>query len=93
MDDAELIAEVGQALWGPAWKGPMAEAVRHHKNAVGDWASGRLRVPAAGPESPRRGSTADRRADEGREAKFLSLHSAAFGIAVCCMRKTCSQPR
>jgi hypothetical protein len=46
MDDAELIAEVGQALWGPAWKGPMAEAVRHHKNAVGDWASGRLRVPA-----------------------------------------------
>jgi hypothetical protein len=24
----------------------MAEAVRHHKNAVADWASGRLRVPA-----------------------------------------------
>ena len=46
MDDAELIAEVGQALWGPAWKAPMAEAVRHHKNAVADWASGRLRVPA-----------------------------------------------
>jgi hypothetical protein len=44
--DTMLIAEVGQALWGPAWKGPMAEAVRHQKNAVADWASGRLPVPA-----------------------------------------------
>jgi hypothetical protein len=44
--DIMLIAEVGQALWGPAWKGPMAEAVRHQKNAVADWASGRLPVPA-----------------------------------------------
>jgi hypothetical protein len=46
MDDAKLIAEVGQSMWGPAWKGPMAEAVRHQKNAVADWASGRLPVPA-----------------------------------------------
>lgn len=45
-NDAELIDEVGQALWGPAWKAPMAEAVRHQKNAVADWASGRLPVPA-----------------------------------------------
>ena len=44
--DAELIAEVGQALWGPAWKGPMAQAVRHQKSAVSDWASGRQPVPA-----------------------------------------------
>ena len=44
--DTMLIAEVGQALWGPAWKGPMAEAVRHQRSAVGDWASGRLPVPA-----------------------------------------------
>ena len=45
-NDAALIAEVGQALWGPAWKGPMAEAVRHQKSAIADWASGHLPVPA-----------------------------------------------
>jgi hypothetical protein len=44
--DTMLIAEVGQSLWGPAWKGPMAEAVRHQKSAVADWALGRLPVPA-----------------------------------------------
>ena len=44
--DTMLIDEVGQALWGPAWKAPMAEAVRHQKSAVADWASGRLPVPA-----------------------------------------------
>ena len=44
--DTMLIDEVGQALWGSAWKAPMAEAVRHQKNAVADWASGRLPVPA-----------------------------------------------
>jgi hypothetical protein len=44
--DAKLIAEVGEALWGPAWKGPMAAAVRHQKNAVADWASDRVPVPA-----------------------------------------------
>jgi hypothetical protein len=44
--DTMLISEVGRALWGPAWKGPMAEAVRHQKSAVADWASGRLPVPA-----------------------------------------------
>ena len=44
--DAKLIAEIGEALWGRAWKGPMAEAVRHQKNAVADWASDRAPVPA-----------------------------------------------
>ena len=44
--DTMLIDEVGQALWGPAWKGPMAQAVGHQKSAVADWASGRLPVPA-----------------------------------------------
>ena len=44
--DTMLIVEVGQALWGPAWKGSMAEAVHHQKSAVADWASGRLPVPA-----------------------------------------------
>jgi hypothetical protein len=46
MDDATLIAEVGQALWGPAWKAPMAEAVHHQKGAVADWARGKAAVPA-----------------------------------------------
>jgi hypothetical protein len=46
MNDAALIDDVGQALWGPNWKGPMAEAVRHEKNAVNDWATGRLPVPS-----------------------------------------------
>lgn len=44
--DRRLIDEVGQALWGPAWKAPLAQAVRHQKSAVADWASGRLPVPA-----------------------------------------------
>ncbi len=46
MDEAELIAEVGHALWGPTWKSPMAEAVHHQKSIVSAWASGRLPVPA-----------------------------------------------
>jgi hypothetical protein len=45
-NDAELIDEVGQALLGPAWKGPMADAVRHQKNVIADWASGHVPVPA-----------------------------------------------
>ncbi len=45
-NDADLIAEVGETLWGPAWKTPLAEAVRHGKNAVADWASGHQPVPA-----------------------------------------------
>ena len=44
--DAKLIDEVGHALWGPAWKAPLAQAVHHQKNAVADWASGRVPVPA-----------------------------------------------
>lgn len=46
MNDAGLIDDVGQALWGPNWKGPMAEAVHHEKNAVNDWATGRVPVPS-----------------------------------------------
>ena len=46
MNEADLIDEVGQALWGPNWKGPMAEAVHHQKSAVTDWASGRMPVPS-----------------------------------------------
>jgi hypothetical protein len=46
MVDATLIADVGRALWGEAWKSPMAEAVRHQKSAVDGWARGRSAVPA-----------------------------------------------
>ena len=46
MDDARLIVEVGHTLWGRTWKAPMAEAVRHEKGIVADWASGRIPVPA-----------------------------------------------
>lgn len=46
MEDATLLGQVGHALWGPTWKGPMAEAVRHQKSAISDWASGRMPVPA-----------------------------------------------
>lgn len=46
MEEDALIADVGQALWGPAWKGPMAEAVRHRKGAIDDWARGKSAVPA-----------------------------------------------
>jgi hypothetical protein len=46
MNDAALIAAVRKTLWGPAWKTPMAEGVRHQKNAVADWASGHQPVPA-----------------------------------------------
>jgi len=45
MSDATMLADVGQALWGPAWKGPLAEAVRHQKSAVDAWAAGRQPVP------------------------------------------------
>ena len=40
MNDAPLIDEVGRVLRRRNWKGPMAETVRHRKNAVNDWAKG-----------------------------------------------------
>jgi hypothetical protein len=46
MNDATLLADVGQALWGPTWKGPMAAAVHHQKGAIDAWAAGRQPVPA-----------------------------------------------
>ncbi len=45
MDDHTLIAEVGQALWGAAWKEPMAAALKQPQSVVSDWAQGRLPVP------------------------------------------------
>jgi hypothetical protein len=46
MDDRSLISEVGLALWGPAWEGPMADALKQPKTSVSDWARGRTPVPA-----------------------------------------------
>lgn len=46
MDDHALITELGLALWGAAWKEPMADALRQPKGTVSDWAQGRVPVPA-----------------------------------------------
>jgi len=45
-DDAKLLEEIGRMLWGPNWKGPLAEAIQHQRKAVADWAGGRQPVPA-----------------------------------------------
>lgn len=46
MEDRTLITEIGRALWGAAWEGPMADALEAQKGAVSDWARGRAPVPA-----------------------------------------------
>jgi len=46
MEDRTLITEIGLALWGPDWKDPMADALKHRQGAVSDWAQGRTPVPA-----------------------------------------------
>jgi hypothetical protein len=46
MEDRTLIAEIGLALWGPAWNDPMASALSHPKSTVSAWAQGRVPVPA-----------------------------------------------
>jgi hypothetical protein len=46
MDARTLMTEIGLALWGPAWEGPMADALKQHKGTVSDWAQGRTPVPA-----------------------------------------------
>jgi len=46
MEDRTLILEIGLALWGAAWEGPMADALKQQKGTVADWARGRLPVPA-----------------------------------------------
>jgi hypothetical protein len=45
MNDGTLISEVGQTLWGSAWKGPMAKALQQQEDTVSDWARGRMPVP------------------------------------------------
>jgi hypothetical protein len=47
MDDRSLMTEIGQALWGSAWEGPMADALKQPKGTVSDWMRGRTPVPAS----------------------------------------------
>jgi hypothetical protein len=44
-DEADLLIELGQALWGEHWQGPMAEALGRTKSTIGDWRRRRMPVP------------------------------------------------
>ena len=46
MDDRTLIAELGVALWGVAWKARMADALKQREALISDWADGKATVPA-----------------------------------------------
>lgn len=46
MTDHELLAKVGQTIWGPTWQGPMATALKESQRTLTDWISGRVAVPA-----------------------------------------------
>jgi hypothetical protein len=46
MNDNILIAELGVALWGAAWKARMANALNEREATITDWAEGRAIVPA-----------------------------------------------
>ena len=46
MTDQALLAKVGQTIWGPAWQGPMADALRLPPATVAEWMAGRTIVPA-----------------------------------------------
>jgi hypothetical protein len=45
MNDHQLIAKIGQTVWGATWQAPMATAIRQPLRTVEDWASGRAPVP------------------------------------------------
>lgn len=46
MDEAELLTEIGHALWGEQWQSPMADALHGiKKTTVGDWRRGRMPIP------------------------------------------------
>ena len=46
MTEHLLLASIGQTIWGPAWQGPMAEALKQPARTVTDWTTGRVAVPA-----------------------------------------------
>lgn len=39
MSDAQLIAKIGETVWGASWQGAMAAAVRQSRNIIEAWAS------------------------------------------------------
>jgi hypothetical protein len=45
MSDAQLIAKIGETVWGASWQAPMATAVRQSRYTIEAWASGREPVP------------------------------------------------
>ena len=46
MTDQALLATVGQTIWGLAWQGPMADALKLPPSTIAAWAAGRTSVPA-----------------------------------------------
>ena len=45
MSDAQLIAKIGETVWGATWQAAMATAVRQPRSIVEGWAAGREPVP------------------------------------------------
>jgi hypothetical protein len=45
MSDSQLIAKIGETVWGASWQAAMATAVRQSRHTIEAWASGREPVP------------------------------------------------
>jgi hypothetical protein len=45
MSDSQLIAKIGETVWGASWQAAMATAVRQSRYTIEAWASGREPVP------------------------------------------------
>jgi hypothetical protein len=45
MSDSQLIAKIGETVWGASWEAAMATAVRQSRHTIEAWASGREPVP------------------------------------------------
>jgi hypothetical protein len=45
MSDHQLIAKIGQTIWGTAWQSPMAAALGQSPRTIDDWSSGRVDIP------------------------------------------------
>jgi hypothetical protein len=45
MSDPQLIAKIGETVWGASWQAAMATAVRQSRYTIEAWANGREPVP------------------------------------------------
>jgi hypothetical protein len=45
MSDSQLIAKIGETVWGASWQAAMATAVRQSRYTIEAWASGREPIP------------------------------------------------